>query len=98
MALIKKTYSPEQAEKWGWEELVACILSPLAYIMVSIGLAKVLLLEPAGFIVLVGGIIALILMYEVIDPKLKAVSDEYERRQAEFLDHVERVSRWEERK
>jgi len=95
---MARKYSPEEAERWGWEDLVACILSPLGYILCSIGLAQVLLLERVGFIVMGAGIVCVALMYWIIDPKLKAVSDEYERRQAEFLEHVERVSRWEEMK
>ncbi len=95
---MAKTYTPESAEKWGWEELVACIMSPVSYIFVSLGLVLVLLERPIGWVYLIGGIAATLVMYFVIDPKLRAVSDEYERRQAEFLKQVESVSKWEERK
>jgi len=91
-------YTPEQAEKWGWEELVACIMAPVSYIFVSLGLVLTILLRPIGWVYLIIGIAATLLMYFVIDPKLRAVSDEYERRQAEFLKHVESVSKWEEMK
>jgi len=49
-----------------------------------------------GWVYLAIGLIATVLMYLVIDPKLRAISDEYEKRQAEFLKHVESVSKWEE--
>ena len=86
---MARKYTPEQAEKWGWEELVACILSPASYIFVSLGLALVILLIPMGWVYLIIGLISTALMYLVIDPKLRAISDEYERNQAEFLKHVE---------
>ncbi len=93
---MAKHYTPEQAEKWGWEELVACILSPASYIFVSLGLALAILLIPVGWVYLAIGLISTLLMYFVIDPKLRAISDEYERNQAEFLKHVESVSKWED--
>ena len=95
---MAKKYTPEQAEKWGWEELLACIFAPASYIFVSLGLALLILLRPMGWVYLAIGLISTALMYFVIDPKLRAVSDEYERRQAEFLKHVESVSKWEEMK
>jgi len=95
---MAKQYTAEQAEKWGWEELVACVLSPVSYIFVALGLALVILFIPIGWVYLVIGLTATALMYFVIDPKLRAISDEYERNQAEFLKHVESVSKWEESK
>jgi hypothetical protein len=92
---MAKKYTPEQAEKWGWEELVASIGAPAGYIFISIGLALVLLLKPIGWVYLIIGIVSTLVMYFVMDPKLRAVSDEYERRQAEFLKHVESISKWE---
>lgn len=95
---MAKKYTPEQAERWGWEELLACLFAPASYIFVSLGLALLILFIPIGWVYLGIGLISTILMYFVIDPKLRAVSDEYERRQAEFLKHVESVSKWEEMK
>jgi len=94
---MAKKYTPEEAEKWGWEELVASIGAPAGYIFISIGLALVLLLKPVGWVYLVIGVVATLVMYFVMDPKLRAVSDEYERRQAEFLKHVESISKWEDK-
>jgi hypothetical protein len=93
---MEKKYTAEQAEMWGWEELLACIFAPVSYIFVSLGLALIILLIPMGWVYLAIGLIATVLMYLVIDPKLRAISDEYEKRQAEFLKHVESVSKWEE--
>lgn len=91
---MAKKYTAESAEKWGWEELVACIMSPVSYVFVSLGLALAILLKPMGYVYLVIGIAATLIMYFVIDPKLRAISDEYERNQAEYLKHVEKVSKW----
>jgi len=95
---MAKRYTAESSEKWGWEELVDCITAPASYIFISLGLALTILLRPIGYVYLAIGIIASLVMYFVIDPKLRAVSDEYERRQSEFLEQVEKVSKWEEMK
>ena len=34
-------------------------------------------------------------MHWVIDPKLKVISNEYEKRQLEYIDELERKARWE---
>jgi len=95
---MAKKYTPEQAENWGWEELVACITAPAGYIFITIGLALVCLLRWDGWVYLIIGIVSTLVMYFVMDPKLRAVSDEYEKQQAEWLKHVENVSKWQEEK
>jgi len=91
-----RKWTPEEADEWTREDWIAIILAPLAYIALMLGIAFALLALPLGYIVLVAGIILTALMHLVIDPKLKAVSEEYERRQREYLEELERIERWEE--
>jgi hypothetical protein len=43
-----------------------------------------------------GAVVGTGLIYWIIDPKLRAVSAEYEQRQAAYLEDLERGVRWEE--
>ena len=55
-----------------------------------------MLLLPVAFIILAAGIILTIIMHWIIDPKLKMISEEYEKKQKEYLETLERNTRWEE--
>jgi hypothetical protein len=61
------------------------------------GLAMSLFLLPAGFIMLGVGILITVIMFYAIDPKLKAVSSAYEKKQREYLRDLEKIQRWEEK-
>lgn len=71
------------------------VLSVLSYITLTIGVALSFLLLTSGFIILLVGIIITLLMYWVIDPKLKTISSEYEKKQKEYLLQLEDIQRWE---
>jgi hypothetical protein len=96
MGLFKKDWTPVQADEWTYHDILASGFSALSYLLVAIGVAGALLLEWWGFVATGVGIVCIILMFKVIDPKLKAISSEFEARQREFLEHVERIMRWED--
>ena len=96
MSLFQKHWTPEQADEWSIHDLIACVLSVLTYILIGIGTAGALLLQVWGFITLIVGVVCAVLMYLIIDPKLKALSEAFAKRQAEFLEHVDKTTRWEE--
>ena len=96
MAFIKRKWTAEEADEWTKEDLIASVLAIINYICLTIGLALSLLLIPIGFLVLGIGIIATILMIYVIDPKLEAISAEYELKQKMYLDEIEKQQKWEE--
>lgn len=95
MAFIRRNWTPDAAEQWSREDWIAAAFSALAYLLIIVGGTLALLNLLEGYLLLLAGIIAAAAMYWVIDPKLRAVSDEYERKQKEFLEHVERITRWE---
>ena len=97
MKFIKTTWTAHEAEEWTKEDWIAIILSPFSYIFLCLGLAMSLFLLPIGFVFLSIGIIITILMFTIIDPKLKAISARYEKKQREYLKDLEKIQRWEEK-
>lgn len=97
MAFIKRKWTAEEADEWTKEDIIASVLAIINYIALTIGLVLSLLLIPIGFVILGIGIIATILMIYVIDPKLEAVSVEYEAKQKAYIDEIEKQQRWEEK-
>lgn len=94
MGWIRRDWTPEAADEWTKEDLIASILSPLAYIAITLGVALSLLFMPIGYIILAAGVILSLLMYFVIDPKLKMISAEYEKKQKDYLKDLEKIQRW----
>lgn len=96
MAWLKRKWTPEEADEWTKEDLLASILSPLAYFALTLGVALSLLALTIGYIILLLGIVLTLAMYFVIDPKLRTVSSEYEKSQKDYLKELEKIQRWEE--
>ena len=95
MSLLRRDWSAHEADRWTLHDLLACIFGVLAFVLVTVGVAGTLLLQTWGFITLGLSIVFTWLTFRVIDPKLRALSENFEDRQAEYLDAVERQNRWE---
>ncbi|OHB62710.1 MAG: hypothetical protein A2Y77_16080, partial [Planctomycetes bacterium RBG_13_62_9] len=89
-------WTPEQADEWTIHDLLAGVLAMASYTLTAIGVAGALLMRTWGFVALIVGVICIVLMYLIIDPKLRAMSDAFAKRQDEFLKHVDRTTRWEQ--
>lgn len=96
MRIIKRKWKPEEADLWTKEDAIAIIISPIAYALLMIGLALSCFLLIEGFIILGLGIISTWFLHWVIDPKLKAISQEYEKKQKDFLKHLDKIIKWRE--
>ncbi len=94
MALIRRTWTAHEADEWTREDWITIVISPICYVLLTIGLALSLLLQVAGYIMIALGIILTVVMHYVIDPKLKAISNEYERKQQQYLEQLEAQVRW----
>jgi len=94
MGFIKRYWIPEEADKWTKEDWIAIIISPIAYATLMVGLALSLLLLKEGFITLGVGIFLTFILHWVIDPKLRAISEEYEKKQREYLERLENIVKW----
>jgi len=95
MSLFKKDWTPIEAEEWTAHDFWASVLSILSFLLVAIGVAGALLLQTWGFVTLVLGVVCILLMLRIIDPKLKAISEEFERKEARYLEHLDKTTRWE---
>ena len=95
MTFYRKQWTEHEADRWTWHDLLACVFGVLAFVLVTVGVAGSLLLQPWGFITLGLSVVFTWLTFRVIDPKLRALSDAFDARQEEFLESVERQNRWE---
>jgi hypothetical protein len=71
-------------------------LSPLVMAAFMVGVASLILLRPGGILLTLFAVLGTFAIYWIIDPKLKAISADYEQRQAKYLEELERGVRWEE--
>ena len=94
--LIRRTWTPDQADEWTREDWIAVVLSPLVFAGLMIGITRLLLLQLDGLWMLLGAILGAGIIYWVIDPKLRAVSSEYEAQQAQYIEQLEQRLRWRE--
>jgi len=96
MGWIQTKWTAEQADNWTKEDYLTFFLSPLIYFLLVLGVALSLLLLWYGWVILGASIILLVVMIKIIDPKLKAVSRDYEVKQKKYLEELEKIERWEE--
>ena len=96
MSFIRRDWTPRQADEWTREDTITVIISPLIYMMILVGGAMSALLMPAGFAILGLGVVLLLLMIRIINPKLSAISKGYEEKQKGYIEELERKIRWEE--
>ena len=95
MSLFRKNWTAEDADRWTAHDFLACLFGVLAFVLVTLGVAGSLLLQTWGFATLGLSVLFTWLTFKVIDPKLRALSKSFEKKQAGFLDSVEKQNRWE---
>jgi hypothetical protein len=96
MGWIKKRWTAQQADQWTKEDYITFIISPLIYVLLLLGTAFSLLLLWYGWVILGVSLILLVIMIKIIDPKLKAISEDYELKQKKYLEDLEKIARWED--
>ena len=96
MALFRKHWTPSDADEWTVHDLLASVLAVASYVLIGVGTMGALLLQVWGFIALAIGIVSIVLMYLVIDPKLKAMSEAFAKQQEKYLEYIDKTTRWEE--
>ena len=95
MSGIKRHWTAAEADHWTKEDYLTFVISPLVYMLLMIGTALSLLLLWYGFVLLGAGVVLFFLMIWIIDPKLKAISTDYETKQKQYLEEIEKIERWE---
>ncbi|MFH1279756.1 MAG: hypothetical protein ABIK65_15420 [Candidatus Eisenbacteria bacterium] len=96
MGFIRRSWTPADAEGWSKEDTIAVVVSPLIYMLLLVGVALAALARPAGYILTGLAVVLILLLVFVINPKLSAVSEEYEKKQKEYLESLDRKMKWEE--
>jgi hypothetical protein len=91
---IRRTWTPEEADAWSREDWIAIVLSPVIMGLGMVGAANLFLGRASGAWQLVLGTALGLVMFWVIDPKLRAVSVDYEAQQAKYLERLEKRMRW----
>jgi hypothetical protein len=96
MNRIRKIWTAEEADRWSKEDYLTFFISPLIYFLLALGVAFSLFLLWYGWVLLGMAILLLIVMINIIDPKLKAISEDYEMKQKKYLEDLEKIAKWEE--
>lgn len=92
---MKRHWTPAEADEWSKEDLVAAALGVLCFVAVAVGTPYAFLLQPVGFVLLALGVVSGVGMWWIINPKLEAISADYETKQKEYLERLEKIIRWE---
>jgi hypothetical protein len=96
MTLIRRVWTAKDADEWTKEDWFAVVLSPIVYGLLTLGVAFSVLLMPLGFVLLGVGLVLMFVMIYIINPKLSVISEDYERKQKQYLEELEKKIKWEE--
>jgi membrane protein YdbS with pleckstrin-like domain len=96
MSWIKREWTANEADRWTKEDYLVFIISPLVYVLLAVGTALSLFMLWYGWVLLAASLVLLLVMIWIIDPKLKAISGDYEHKQKQYLEELEKIERWEE--
>ncbi len=96
MSRIKRKWTASEADRWSKEDYLVFVISPLIYVLLAVGSVLSLLLLWYGLVILAVSVVLLFVMIWIIDPKLKAISLDYEIKQKHYLEDLEKIERWEE--
>ncbi len=96
MNLFRKDWTPAEADEWTIHDTLAVIISPIIYVLILVGSSLAMLLIPMGFILLAAAAVLFVIMIKVINPKLSAISEGYEKKQKGYIEELERKVKWED--
>ena len=95
MSFIRREWTSADADDWHKEDWLSIIFSVISYIAFVIGTALSFLSITLGYVILALGLVSAGIMFWIIDPKLKRISNEYEKNQKDYLRQLEDIQRWE---
>ena len=92
----KLTEAPDRnsTKEWSGIDLLACILSAVSYISILAGVTLLLLNQGSGYLLTALALISAAVMFLIIDPKLRRISADYEKKQKEYLEELDRIIEW----
>jgi len=95
MSLFKRDWTGIEAEEWTHHDVWASALSAASFFLTAIGVAGSLLMQTWGFVALGLAIVCVWVMFRIIDPKLRAISTDFEAKEAAYIEQLDRATRWE---
>ena len=98
MSFIRREWTSADADDWHKEDWLAILFSVVSYIALVIGAALSFLTISVGFVILALGSVSAGIMMWIIDPKLRKISSEYEKKQKDYLRQLEDIQKWETKK
>lgn len=96
MKLFKREWTAEEADEWTSHDFWASLLGVLSFILVTVGIIGAFLLQWWGFAAVILALVLGGIMFLIIDPKLKAMSKGFEKKQSGYLEKLEQSNRWED--
>ena len=95
MKLFEVEWTPESADRWTLHDLAAALLSPFIFFLFTIGSLWAVFGNPVGWFFLAMAVGASLLLWAIIDRKLKVQSVAFRQREQEHKDAVDERNRWE---
>jgi hypothetical protein len=95
--VFRRKWTAYEADEWTKEDYWALVFSSFSYLLITIGSALCFLLPLWGILTTGAGLVCAGVMYWIIDPKLRTISLDYETRQKEYLEELDRIMSWERR-
>jgi len=92
--MIKREWSEEDCDEWTKEDYLAGAFSVISYFAWALAIYWAMMLEPIGFALLAVAAVSTFLTFYIIDPKLKAQSEVFEKRQLHYLKLLHDSQRW----
>ncbi len=91
---MSQTPTGNSQKEWERVDLIACILSAVSYFCILAGMTLLLLNQWTGYALTALALISAVVMFLIIDPKLRKVSSDYEKKQKEYLEELDRIIEW----
>lgn len=95
MKLLGQAWTPEAADRWTVHDFLASALSAVAFVAFALGATWAAVGQTRGWLWMAVALGASLLMFAVIDAKLKAQSVAFEAHEASVKRDVDERNRWE---
>jgi hypothetical protein len=92
--MIKREWTEEDCDSSTKEDYLAGFFSALSYFAWALGIYWAIMLEPEGVVLVVVAVVSTFLTFYIIDPKLKAQSETFEKRQLQYLELLRNTQSW----
>jgi len=96
LKLLGEAWTPASADRWTYHDLVVAVLSPLVFVATAAGTMYAVLGSPRGWFLLGAALGGGLLVWAIIDGKLRAQSIAFREREEAHKASLEERQTWEE--